>query len=242
MDNKYLPSCNYNTVPTPNSSKPALHNQYCHPRTTVTSNQTMPLVSFITSTPPPLSACSILQPTTPPTPPPHYPQYISSTSNMKKQYQTSASLCDPTMKYYAGQSHPSPLHPYPHHHQQQSFHNVTSYSSNSHLLPTPSSTHASSNNINNNNSCNSYQIYVQNSHENIQSVGKSKIPVHNDKVCEGVSTSQEVNKNKQNVTFHKKKGPKKREISREDMEKYFNVSQTVAAKLLGVSVSTLKRR
>ncbi|KAG2378841.1 hypothetical protein C9374_007989 [Naegleria lovaniensis] len=41
---------------------------------------------------------------------------------------------------------------------------------------------------------------------------------------------------------HKKKGPKKREISRQDMEKYFHVSQTVAAKLLGVSVSTLKRR
>ena len=41
---------------------------------------------------------------------------------------------------------------------------------------------------------------------------------------------------------YKKKGPKKREISREDMKKYFNVSQTVAAHLLGVSVSTLKRR
>lgn len=41
---------------------------------------------------------------------------------------------------------------------------------------------------------------------------------------------------------HKKKGPKKREISRQDMEKYFHVSQSVAAKLLGVSVSTLKRR
>ncbi|KAL9646103.1 hypothetical protein ABK040_007981 [Willaertia magna] len=39
-----------------------------------------------------------------------------------------------------------------------------------------------------------------------------------------------------------KKGPKKKEISREEMMKYFNVSQTAAARLLGVSVSTLKRR